>query len=85
MFQTTYIFFCLTHIFSVNVQELACSASYCINGTIIPNKQTKEITEPKILSPGRKQDAGAPQAVSNEPSIENKSHQNNSQQVKKSL
>ena len=24
-------FFCLTHIFSVNVQELACSSSYGIN------------------------------------------------------
>ena len=30
--------FCLTHIFSVNIQELAYSASYGINKMLIPNK-----------------------------------------------
>jgi len=29
--------FCLNHIFAVKVQELACSASYGINETLIPN------------------------------------------------
>ena len=55
----------LTHIFSVNVQELACSASHVINETLIPNKQTNEISERKIISPGQKHNAHAPQAVSN--------------------
>ena len=66
------ILFCLTHIFSVNVQELACSASYDRNETLIPNKQTYEITDQNILSPGRKHIAHAPKAVSNQTSKETK-------------
>ena len=77
--------FCLTHIFSVNVQELACSTSSGINQTLIPNKQTKEITEHKILSSGQKHNAHAPEAVSNQPRKETKVIANNSTQVRKGI
>ena len=78
-------FFCLTHIFSVNVQEVACNATYGINKTLILNKQTNKITARKILSPGQKHNAHAPQAVSNQPHRETKVIANNSQQVRKGI
>ena len=81
-----FFFFCLTHIFSVNVQELACSASYSINKTLIPNKKTNEITKRKTLSlVGRNTMPMHHKRCQINQVWKTKVIKNNSQQVKKSL